>query len=391
MSDIKEMGVGGISGFQLPLGVKRRKNKIKECLTEAQDINEAHMLVAAQGMNAIQLVEFYDAVDFRQYDVAANMIREQVVRQAVRQKIREVVRKKQGGGGYTLYAPNRGKKHGAKPVATFPTRLAAKRAELARFPPKDPKKLVRLRKEIEKMLKDPKKRAEAEKRAMKQRGTDTPKHHKAGRARGHHFESKIIAKALSNSVRAMNEGLFKEDAEGSEYDDFVSKISDRALKGDKGFQRVMAKVNEEMANVLGKSLKVVQREVGGSARVKPLGIKKHDDGRQYMMFKLETEDASVGPIYIYAEKGVPRIELSDEAKASISKVQPATARAIRAALSATGEELENNGSLRAVIQQRDAYLSKMDNDLDKMISNLSPVQFSRVKQLMVQKFRNHGK
>jgi len=388
-----EMGVGGISGFQLPLGVKNRKDEIKECLNEAQDVNEAHVFVAASSMTAGQLLEFYDAIDFKQYEQAASMIREHVVRQAVRQKLREVVRKKAGGGGYTLYAPNRGKKHGAKPVATFPTRLAAKRAELARFPPKDPKKLVRLRKEIEKMLKDPKKRAEAERRAMKTRGTDVGKHHKAGRARGHHFENKIIAKILSNGVRArvMNEGLFKEDAPGSDYDEFVSKISDRSLKGDKGFQRVMAKFNQEVQNTLSKSLKIVQKEIGANARVKPLGVKKHEDGRQYVAFKLETEDASVGPIYIYAENGVPRIELSDEAKGAISKVQPATARSIRAALSATGDALENTGGLRDMIGQRDAYLAKMDGDLDKMITGLSPVQFARVKQLIVQKYRGHGK
>ena len=43
-----------------------------------------------------------------------------------------------------LYAPNKGKKHASRPAGAFPTKLAAKRADLARFPPKDPKKLEEL-------------------------------------------------------------------------------------------------------------------------------------------------------------------------------------------------------------------------------------------------------
>lgn len=388
MSEIKEMGAAGVSGFQLPLGAKDRKDEIQECLTEVKDVNEAHVFVALRQMDENQLVEFYDALDLRQYEVAAAMIREHVIREAVRRKIREVVRKKTGGGGYTLYAPNKGKKGPAKPVATFPTKLAAKRAELARFPPKDPKKLRRLRKEIEKLLKDPKRRAEAEKRAMQQAGTDAPRHHAAGHARGHHFESKILAKAIMETTkRQLNEGLFKEEAPGSAWDEFVKKVSDKSLKGDKGFQRVMGKMDQETQTVLGKSLKMIQREIGASARVKPLGTKKHMDGRTYTAFKLETEDASLGPIYIYSHNGVPRIEMSDEAKGGISKVEPATAKAIRAALSAAQDALENVGNLKGLVGERDAYLQNMENQLDKQISSMSPVQLSMLKRLLVKKFR----
>lgn len=91
--------------------------------------------------------------------------RMKAVRELVKNKVKEVVRKKAGGGGYALYAPNKGKKGKAKPVGTFPTKLGAKRAELARFPPKDSQKLQRLRKEVDKLGKDPKKSAEKEKKA----------------------------------------------------------------------------------------------------------------------------------------------------------------------------------------------------------------------------------
>ncbi len=397
-SGVDEMGGGGaaggmttanITGFQLPLGVKKRKNEIAECLKEHADVSGAHVLVATTQMNEEQLAEFYDAIDFKQYEHAAGMIREHLVRQLIRRKIQEVVRKRAGGGGYTLYAPNKGKKKRATPVATFPTKLAAKRAELARFPPKDPKKLQRLRKEVEKLLKDPKKRAEAEKRAMMQRGTDVPKHHRAGHARGHHYESKILARVIVKEVKnlMLNEGLFKEEAPSSQWDEFVKKVSDKALKGDAGFQRVMSRVDRELQGTLGKALKTVQKEVGAAARVKPLGTKKHEDGRTYIAFKLEAEGGSVGPVYIYSHNGVPRIELSDEAKAGITKVDPATARGIRGALSATQDALESIESIRSMTSERDAYLSKMERDLDEQIGSMSPVKLALLRQLLVKKYR----
>lgn len=388
MSEINEMGAVGISGFQLPLGAKDRKDEIDDCIRESRDINEAHVLVALKRMSEDKLREFYDALDLGLREQAADMVREQVIREAVRTKIREVVRKRAGGGGYTLYAPNRGKKKAAKPVATFPTKLAAKRAELARFPPKDPKKLQRLRKEIEKLLKDPKKRAEAERRAMQQRGTDTPRHHAAGHARGKHFESKILARAIMvEAKKQMSEGLFREEAPGSAWDEFVKKVSDKSIKSDRGFQKVMAKMDGETQTVLGKALKMIQREIGASARVKPMGVKKHQDGRSYIGFKLETEDASVGPIYVYAQNGVPRVEMSDEAKAAVSKIEPATAKSIRAALSSAQDSLENVGNLQALTGERDAYLSNMEANLDKQISAMSPVQLSMLKRLLVKKYR----
>lgn len=87
-----------------------------------------------------------------------------MVRELVRNRVKEVVRKKPGGGGYTLYAPNKGKKGKSKALGTFPTKMGAKRAELARFPPKDPEKLARLRRQIDRMARDPKKAAEKERK-----------------------------------------------------------------------------------------------------------------------------------------------------------------------------------------------------------------------------------
>lgn len=95
--DVNEMGAGAVAGFQAPLSDEEKMSAVREL---------------------------------------------------VRKRVKEVVRKKPGGGGFVLYSPNKGKKGKPKAVGTFPDRASAKAAELARFPPKDPNKVAKLRKQV---------------------------------------------------------------------------------------------------------------------------------------------------------------------------------------------------------------------------------------------------
>lgn len=393
----REMSGGGVTGFQLPLGAKARREAINRCIEAANDISEAHMVVFFNGTQPEQHEQFFEALDFLQDDVAADMVREQVVREVVRAKIGEVVRKKAGGGGFTLYAPNKGKKHGAKPVGSFPTKLAAKRAELARFPPKDPGKLQRLRKEVDKLMKDPKKRAEAERKARQMKGTDKGKHHKAGKARGKHFETysrDLVERAILSEtvIRSIKEGLFREEAPASQWDEFIGKVSQNVVKGDKGYQRIQKRMEMATEDAMAKALKIIQKQLGPEARVKAASKPGVTDGGQnYIPFHIGIEAASVGPIYLYVEKGRPAIEMSDEAKNGLVKVTPGAAKAIRAALAMSSDGLNEVDSVSSVVSQRDQYLGGLESKIDKMIAGMSPLQISMLKQLLVKKYRSLSK
>lgn len=168
---MNETTSGGVAGFQIPLGIKKRKLKVDELLARHPDLNEGMALSYFSSMDDEQGEQVGSRLDKDDPTVADDM-RQHSVRELIRKKVREVVRKKAGGGGYTLYAPNPGKKGGSKPVGNFPTKIGAKRAELARFPPKDSEKLKRLRKSVDKAAKNPKKAAEREKTASKVKGTD---------------------------------------------------------------------------------------------------------------------------------------------------------------------------------------------------------------------------
>ena len=386
-------GAGGISGFQLPIGAKSRKDEIEECIQKSGDLHEGHVIAFLTNEN--RLDEFYASLDLGLHETAADIVREEVTRLAIRQKISEVVRKKAGGGGFVLYAPNQGKKHASKPVSTFPTKLAAKRAQLARFPPKDPKKLGRLRKEITRLMKDPKKRAEAEKRAQKQKGTDFGSYRKPSKkVKKEGFDRDTLERAfISESVivglrSRLVEGLFKEEAPNSEWDEYLSKISTNVLQGDKGYQRIQKQLQQATEQSLGQAVKLIQKSLGQSVKVKSTGKTQFKDGKAHIPFSIISPGAEIGPIFLYVDNGMPRIEFSDEAKNSLTKVEPETAKAIRGSLATAEDALGQVGGVKAATGNRDNYLKNLEAKVDKMISAMSPLQISMMKNLLVKKYKS---
>jgi hypothetical protein len=389
---IDEMGAGGAGnsvggagsfGFSIPLGAKKRKKKVDEVLALNSDINEAHVLSYLNGM-AEDVCESTVGkwLDEGDYNAMAEAIRTHMVREMVRQKVKEVVRKKAGGGGFVLYSPNQGKKKPAKPVGNFPTKLGAKKAELARFPPKDPGKLKRLRKEVDRLLKDPKKRAEKEKAAAKEKGTD--KGHKAP-------PKKESLELLRNVLEGLvNESLFREDRTGSDWDDAVSRLPKQALATDKNFQRLQKTIEKKTQATLKDALAAIQKNVDKKkVKLKDLGMRAHpESGKAYLAFSANVGEATVEPIAIYIEGGVPKIELSDQAKVGLTKADPGDAKLFRADLVQVQERiLDRMDDLEKAVLARDRYLEKLEDGVDEFVAEMSPLQVSLLKQLLVKKYR----
>lgn len=419
------------------------------------------------------------------------------VREMIKAKVREVVRKKAGGGGYVLYAPNKGKKGKAKSLGSFPTKLGAKRAELSRFPPKDPAKLKRLRREVDRLTKDPKKAADREKTAMKQKGTDMgdkkptapkkksvkkesviqegpgpfgttstvstahtsdhdvssdPKQFMAGlRAIPQNQQNQRVSyvqKHLANKdfvgmvqkqkdgdkilrqlysisnnsakmtpgqtkttvksesvvrrmefmerrilstivKKSLKEALFREEKTESEWDEYISKLSKQALSGDSKFQTLQKNITKKTEGILDDALNSIKKAVGKNVKIKSFGT-KHDSssGKTYLAFSASFQDSAVEPIYIYIEGGVPKIEMSDQAKAALTKADPKEGKLFRAELVTVQERvLDEMDDLQRAIQNRDKYLMKIESGVDSYVAGLSGLEISILKNLLVKKYR----
>ena len=378
--DINEMGCGGgggnsaggagTMGFSIPVGVKQRKKGIDEAIALNDEIHEGHVLSFLGNMDeqmASKVCEWLDEGDYASFVEA---VKEHAVREVVKGRVKEVVRKKPGGGGYVLYSPNSGKKKAPKPVGNFPTKAGAKRAELARFPPKDPKKLERMRKEIEKLRNGPKR---------DDKGV-APKVTKK--------ESYDVLKSVITSF--VNEALFHEEKTGSDWDDYISRMSKTSLANDKKFQSLQKNIAKKTQDALENAFRAIAKSVNKKkVKLKNLGVKTAENkGKTYLAFSATIGNVAIEPIAIYIEGGVPKIELSTQAKVALTKSEPSDSKLFRAELVTVQESiLDNMDDLEKAIAARDKYLTSQEDGVDSLVTDLSPLQISLLKKVLVSKYR----
>lgn len=372
-----EMGVGGIAGFTAPLGVRKRKKKVDEMLALNGHVVGLMETIAFMGsLDESRSLEVEGMLDSNDYARLAEMIKERftenALRHVIRQRIRELVRK-QDDGKFALYAPNPGKKKGSKKVGEFPTRAAARRAELQRFPPKDPEQLQKRRKEVEKMRKDPSIAARPE--------TEKPSGGKGKKK-----------EAIERIVGAITESLFREERQGSDWDEYVDRLSKQAVLSDKTLQSYQKKIAKRSEKALKDAVKSLQSALSPHGfDVDDKGVKRDtDENRMYVEISIEDKEgtAAVGPVYISMENGHPEIEATGSAKASLTRLDPERGKILRAELITVQEEkLDNDDQVAKVVDKRDEYLSKMESRIDQTVSDMSALEITMLKRLLVKKYR----
>lgn len=374
---IDEMNGGAnVVGFQLPLGADDERRRRVEALVGVAPIDEMTK-VRLRSMLPEHIDRIHAMIELGELRAAVSeaetIAGELALRELVRSRVREVVRRKGGGGGYTLYSPNKGKKKAAKSVGEFPTKLAAKRAELQRFPPKDINRLKRLRKEVDRLQKDPKKAAEKERQWA--------------HPRKKHEGLELVREAVR---QGMFEALFREEEQASQWDERVSKLSKAAVTADKRLQTLQKAIEKRteaaISSAFGQIAKALKRK---KLRAEADGVKK-DVGRQktFMQFTVSGKGVEVGPFYVFAEAGKLKLEVSDEARASFSKLDPEQAKAIRAELVTVQEDvLSSDDSIVSAIAARDKYLGGVETEVDEMLADLGPLHITMLKGLLNKKYR----
>lgn len=300
------------------------------------------------------------------------------LREMVNTRIKEIVRKKEGGGGYNLYSPNKGKKKSPKPVGEFPTRMAAKRAELARFPPKDPEALKKARKRLDKLAKDPKKRIEKEKEESRAKGAK-----RSGKPAGARKAKKeAIVAAIAN---ALTERLFREEElPGSPWDERIGGLHPDALAQDKKLAKHHKDMELASHGALGDGHKALAKALRGIARVNPGDVMRDEDhGKMFMPIMLDVDGSEVGPVHLYIDGGHVCIEVSKEAREAIAGLEPPQAKDLRGGLMSFQEDhLPKIDKAKRAWDDRDSHLDKLHGRLEKMVGGLSPVEVHLAKQLM---------
>lgn len=380
MSKINETsGAAGVMGYQLPIGIVKRKKKVDELL-QSKKVSVSEVSYFFKNISEDECVKFEQYCSENNDSSLCELIKSKIVekylREFVSNKVREVVRKLPGGAGFALFSPNQGKKRPSKKIATFPTKLAARSAELARFPPKDPRKLNRMKKELDKLKKDPKAAKEKEKQARKEKPDAK-------------YGNRINKDREKKSVK---ESLFREEAKPSEWDQYVLSLSKQSVLADKAFQEHQKNILKKSEKALNIAVKEIKKELESNKfSLNDKGLKKDVD-KQEMYYEFSAGDkegaSEVGPIYVFVRAGIPEIEFSDNAKASLTKIQPERSKALRHLLINVQEDaLDNIQDVKLAIEKRDNYLSKLEGAIDNMVADLSPLEITMLKNLLVKKYR----
>ena len=378
-------GCGNMVGFQIPVGFSNRIEELTEFLKNNTNISHTMMEAYLSSLNEGDSGTTHQMLDRRDYSNLAEAVHSYVLAEFIRGKVREVVRKKSGGGGYVLYAPNPNEKHAPNGVGTFPTRLGAKRAELARFPPKDVNKLRRLRKEVDKLLKNPKKAAEHE-LAAKKRITHNNIVATARPIVKQRESVEILRTVISYLIK---ESLFHEEKTESIWSNYVERLSPNAMEKDDKFKKYKQIIDKKTHSMLDAAFLAIRKSVNKNVKLKNLGIKKEEDkDRTYLIFSASFDNVSVEPIYIIIKDNIPQIKISDNAKVELTKTDVNNAKLFRAELITAQEyALDKMDDLINAVDSRDKYLEHLENDVDKFVSDLTPLQISLLKQLLVKKYR----
>lgn len=392
--DIKEFSAAGsVAGFQAPLGIRKRKKKVDEMLETVKDLSMEDVILFVKDIKDADIVDVEEMLDKSLFSELAEKIKnsclETRLREVIKSKIKEVVRKT-ADGSYVLYSPNPGKGQKAKSIARFGSKIAAKRAQLSRFPPKDPEKLKRLKDEIEQLEKNPDK--DKEKPWLQQHT-----HQKGKKKKGKKKESVLNNEHIDMLAAVIVESMFREEKAKSDWDEYVSRLSKGAVESDTKFARLQGSIDQKSGLALKSAFDVLSKGLKRKQFITKIGgdvSKDERTGNIGVNFSVQDKEskASVGPFTIMVDNGVLRIEPTETARNSMVNLSPDRSKLFRAELiTIQDDHFDKIGSdIDREIEKRDKYLSSLESKLDKFMSGLTPLEITMLKNLIVSKYRKLG-
>lgn len=324
---------------------------------------------------------------------------EQAVREVLMARIREIVRKKRGGAGYVLYAPNRGKKGKPKKAGEFPTRAQAKAAELARFPPRDPDRLEKARKYVKGLRRGRRKEAierltdrlvEVAEGALREDDPaidELPPQGPDDAADAPPPDDVPADDSAEGDVdpEAPVEPAPEEDA--SRWDQILSSLSHDALQKDSRLRSFRNRIESQAGRALERAVKSAISSA--DQKVERLSAGADRLGRQFISFRVHTEDSAVGPLYAVVVGDRLEVMVGPEVKASAAKISPEDGQALKALLDSLPEEFDGS-KIRDAIDQRDEYLDGVEGRLDDVLADLDALELTVLKRLIADKYAGGG-
>lgn len=349
-----ESTAGAIAGFQAPIGIRRRKKNVDEFIElTGIPIQEVVAFLRTASPATIQIAEsLLDERDFvGLMDVVESGGRYGAIRAYVRSMIHEFVKKDAESDKYVLYKP-RGKGEKPKQIGKFPTRYLAKQAELQRFPPRDPEKRKKRKKEVDRMRKKRKREA--------------------------------VELAIKEGLAA---GLVTE-ATASRWEALVARLPDHVAHGDKRLQAIAKDISKRREKLLQTVTKELSRSLS-SAGFEVQKAKGSDgrDGRAVVV-AVDKESGQRVPVVVdVGPDGRAVVQMAEEGRTALAQMDPAMAKSLRGEVATANEQAGDDETVSGAMGKRDVYLDSIEEDVDDLLSGLSALEMAVLKRLIQDKYR----
>lgn len=353
--------------------IKSKKLKLKEVVVFLQHATNEEITSVAKHLQEKKHDDVVNTIK----EFCSDKLKETIVREAIKLKLNEFVRKN-AAGTYTLYNPFKKKSGHAVPAANFPTLLGAKAAEYARFPPKDPDKKARLKHDIEKL-----------KKSKEKKFVDLNKDHNILKQK--HTKKKSVAKKKIKKIKAIaNESKIVEKLEQN-WDEFFQTVPKQIILSDK----TMQSLHNELKKVADKTIKEAVEAIQYLLKKHDLVVKSKitkstDEGLAMAEFSVSGKDGvgTAGPFLLNLKDGVPFITVTDTAKNSLTTLDTEQANQISDLIVSIQEDvLDMETAVEDVLKKRNEALKDQELEIDNFVADLTPLQLSILKNLLVNKYR----
>jgi len=180
--------------------------------------------------------------------------------------------------------------------------------------------------------------------------------------------------------------------DSSMWDKFVGRLSRETVMSDPKLKKILQNMAKAEAKMLGKAVDVVgfTLKSTGSFEVKRGNVdqdSKTGDIKINFDVKLKDNDVVLS-FAIKLENGRPLILFPDESRRAINNLANNESKLLRAELMHAQEtELDRMDDVIAVSSKRNSYLQGMEEQLDKLLVNMAPLEIAMLKYLMKNKYK----
>jgi len=174
------------------------------------------------------------------------------------------------------------------------------------------------------------------------------------------------------------------------WDKFIENLSNETLMSDQKLKNILKNLIASESKLLDGAYKQLESVLNktGNFRVKS-PQKKNENSELVLTFNVEMKEAKKTlPVSIRVESGRPLVHLPDDTRNELNSMGSPDSKLLNGELVHVQETIFNKmDDVVKIAEKRDNYLMRMEQEIDKLITDMSPLQISMVKFLIKTKYR----